>query len=180
MAEPPPASRTHCAEPAPIRPAPHLAGRGANREVARRLHDAVRIAGGNQAVAVRSGVPLATVNNYVRGRNGMKIEPLAAIATACDVSLEWIVSGNKASATRPLSAEAFPVAAAAPPPGLGEGEATAPLAGRNSGVNMRILAKAIEVVAMIALANLPDDPKELARHIATTYAVLIEPEASRD
>ena len=180
MAEPPPAPRTHRARPAPIRPAPHLAGRGANREVARRLHDAVRVAGGNLAVAVRSGVPLATVNNYVRGRNGMKMKPLAAIAAACNVSLEWIVSGNEASATVSPVDLAFPIADAASPPGLSEAQATAPLTGMGSRVDVRILAKAIEIVATIAGADLRNEPKELAHRIATTYAVLIEPEASHD
>jgi len=94
--------------------------------------------------------------------------------------LEWIVSGNEAAATGSPSAAAFPVADAASPHGLGEAQATASLAGISYVVDVRVLAKAIEIVATIAAADLRDDPKELARRIATTYAVLIEPEASRD
>ncbi len=177
MADP---AKLHRARQTPPRAMPQAAGRGANREVARRLHAAVRAAGGNQAVAISSGVPLATVNNYVRGRNGMKIESLAAIAAACNVSLEWIVSGCAASATGTPAAGAFPVADDAPPPGLGEANATAAPASMCDGIDVRILAKAIEIVAAIAGPDLRDDPKELARHIATTYALLIVPEVSRD
>lgn len=154
-----------------------MADREANRDIAGRLHQAVRAAGGNQAVARRAGVPLATVNNYVRGRNGMKVEPLLALAAACNVSLEWLVSGNDGSATGPD----FPTAVAAPPPGLGEAPAGSSPAGMTGGIDVRILAKAIEVVAAIAgAAEFQDDPKGLARRIATTYAVLIQPEMPRD
>jgi transcriptional regulator with XRE-family HTH domain len=157
---------------------PQIADRGSNREVADRLHEAVRAAGGNQAVARRSGVPLATVNNYVRGRNGMKIEPLSALAAACNVSLEWLVSGGEASAT--AACPDYPFAAAVPPPGLGEAPARSSPADMAGGVDVRMLAKAIEIVTVVAgAADFHDDPKGLARRIATTYAVLIEPEAPR-
>ena len=181
MAESPPAPRTRRAVEAQNRPTPQVADHGAKREAARRLHEAVRAAGGNQAVASRSGVPLATVNNYVRGRNGMKIGPLSALAAVCNVSLEWIVSGGEASATRLPAGPDYPTADAAPPPGLGEAPAESSPAGPTDGIDVRILAKAIEIVAAIAgAADLLDDPKGLAHRIATTYAVLIEPEASRD
>jgi transcriptional regulator with XRE-family HTH domain len=157
------------------------AGRVANRDVAGRLHEAVRAAGGNLEVARRSGVPLATVNNYVRGRNGMKIEPLAALAAACNVSLQWLVSGGEAPVTGPPAEPDFPIAVGAPPAGLAEAPAEASPAGMNGGLDVRVLAKAIEIVAAIAEAvDFLDDPKGLARRIATTYAVLIQPEVSRD
>jgi transcriptional regulator with XRE-family HTH domain len=172
--------------PAPARPiaarkrlALQAADRGANRDVAGRLHEAVRAAGGNQAVARRSGVPLATVNNYVRGRNGMKIGPLSALAEACNVSLEWLVSGGDASG--PPAVADFPTAIGAPPRGLGEAQAALSPPGMTGGIDVRILSKAIEIVAAIAeAADFRDDPKGLARRIATTYAVLIQPETSRD
>jgi transcriptional regulator with XRE-family HTH domain len=163
------------------RPPGQLADRGAAQEVAGRLHEAVRAAGGNLAVARRAGVPLGTLSNYVRGRNGMKIEPLSALAVACNVSLDWLVSGTEASQTRLLINPDFPVAAAAPPPGLGEAPAKSLLAGMSGGIDVRVLAKAIEIVAAIAgAAEFQQDPKGLARRIATTYAVLIEPDASRE
>jgi transcriptional regulator with XRE-family HTH domain len=181
MAQPPPAPRTRRAIEAQNRASPQVEVRGANPGVAGRLHEAVRAAGGNQAVARRSGVPLATVNNYVRGRNGMKIGPLAALAVACNVSLEWLVAGGEASATALLADPDYPAAMAAPPPGLAEAQAESSPADMTGGIDVRILVKAIEIVAAIAgAADFLDDPKELARRIATTYAVLIEPEASRE
>jgi transcriptional regulator with XRE-family HTH domain len=179
MAESPPAPRTRRAVEAQNRPTPQVADHGAKREAARRLHEAVRAAGGNQAVASRSGVPLATVNNYVRGRNGMKIGPLSALAAVCNVSLEWIVSGSEAARLPPVAD--YPTAAAAPPPGLGEAPSEASPAGPTDRIDVRVLAKAIEIVAAIAgAADLLDDPKGLAHRIATTYVVLTEPAASRD
>jgi transcriptional regulator with XRE-family HTH domain len=170
MAEQPSDPHAGCGVKGPDRPLPVVADRGANREVARRLHQAVRAAGGNQAVARRSGVPLATVNNYVRGRSGMKIEPLWALATACNVSLEWLVAGGAD----------FPTALDTSPRGLGEAPPESPSGAPLAGIDMRVLAKAIEIVAAIAgAADLHDDPKRLAHRIATTYAVLVEPEASR-
>ncbi len=164
------------------RPAPQVAERGANRKVVvGRLHEAVRAAGGNQAVARRSGVPLATVNNYVRGRTGMKIEPLSALAVACNVSLQWLVSGGEATATGLPAGPDFPVAVAAWPPGLGEAPPESPPAGMTGGINVQILAKAIEIVAALAGAeDFQDDPKWLARRIASAYAVLIQPDTPRD
>ncbi len=180
MAEPPHVLRTGRADEAPRGVAPEGVDRGAKRNVAARLHRAVRAAGGNMAVASRSGVPLATVNNYVRGRYGMKIEPLSALAVACNVSLDWLVLGGEAAATEPL-AEAFPTGPVAPPPGLGEAQPRTSPAGMNGGIDVAVLTKAIEIVAAIAgTADFLDQPKMLSRRIATTYALLIGPEASCD
>ena len=180
MVEPPPVPRPGPAAEGQRRPASHPVDRAANREVAGRLHEAVQAAGGNLAVARRSGVPLATVNNYVRGRNGMKIEALSAVAAACNVSLQWLVSGDGTPAIRLPALPDYPVAVGASPAGLGEADATSSLAGMSGSIDVRILAKAIEIVVAIAgAAELRDDPKGLARRIATTYAVLIEPDAAR-
>lgn len=59
-------------------------------EVIERLRQAVEEAGGNQAVAARSGVPLGTLNNYVRGVNEPKVMALARIMAACGKSLDWL------------------------------------------------------------------------------------------
>jgi hypothetical protein len=153
----------------------------ADLAVAGRLHAAVRAAGGNKAVARRSGVPLATLNNYVRGRNGMKIEPLAALAVACDVSLDWLVSDRAADPAEPPAVADFPIPGAGPSLGLADAHAGPSPAGLTGGIDLPLLAKAVEIVAAIAgVADFRDDPKGLARRIATTYAMLIEPEASRD
>ena len=194
----------------PVRRSAHrrrlrIAERTARQQV--RLHEAVGAAGGNKAVARRSGVPLATVNNYVRGRNGMKIGPLSALAAACNVSLDWIVSGREAAAAaltpvpdlrvpgawpsagsdfplsvaRPLPVADLPVPVAGPPPGLAEAQSKSSPAGMRGGVDVRVLAKAVEIVAALAgAADFVADPKGLARRIATTYAVLTEPDASHE
>lgn len=60
-------------------------------EIAARLREAIRAAGGNQAVAQRAGVPIGTVNNYVRAVSEPKAAALGALARACGVSLDWLV-----------------------------------------------------------------------------------------
>jgi len=177
MAKPPYAPRAHRSTETHKRPPPKLA----NPAVAGRLHEAVRAAGGNKVVARRSGVPLATVNNYVRGRNGMKIESLSVLAVACDVSLDWLVSGGAAEQTEPPSVGDYPIPGTARPLGLADAPAEPSPAGMTGGIDMRLLAKAVEIVATIAeVTEFREDPKGCARRIATTYAMLIEPEASRD
>jgi transcriptional regulator with XRE-family HTH domain len=138
-----------------------------NAAAAERLHRAVRQAGGNLAVAERSGVPLATLNNYVRGRNGMKLKTLAALAAACAVSVEWVVSGDPPAA--PGYAPEAP-----PPPGLSEAaQAPAPLP--NTGLDVANLAKAIDILRGIAGDTaFSDRSPELARRIASIYAVLTQ------
>ena len=68
-------------------------------EIAARLKAAIRNAGGNQAVALKSGVPIGTLNNYVRAVSDPKAVALGAIARACGVSLDWLVFGSEASRT---------------------------------------------------------------------------------
>lgn len=138
-----------------------------NAAAAERLHQAVRSKGGNQAVAKRSGVPLGTLNNYVRGRNGMKMKTLEALAGACDVTVEWIVSGDR----RP--GPGFAPKSPPPPSSLGEAaQAAAPVP--SGGLDVANLAKAIEIVHGIAgNAALNEDTADLARRIASVYAVLI-------
>ena len=148
-------------------------GEPTDREVAERLRQAVRAAGGNRAVAERSGVALATVNNYVRPRGGLKMRPLAALAKACGVSLEWLVTGEQPP-------PGFALTAATRPPGLSEPQADLSPAGTVGDIDVPTLAKAIEIVAAIGEATWGDDPKTMAHRIATTYAVLRKPPASYD
>jgi transcriptional regulator with XRE-family HTH domain len=60
---------------------------------AERLRDAVRAAGGNKGVAERSGVPLSTLNSYLRGRD-MPTSALIDLAEATHVRLEWLATGG--------------------------------------------------------------------------------------
>ncbi len=69
---------------------------GAKSEMRERLRRAIRDAGGNQAVAAKSGVPLGTVSNYVRGISEPKAAALGALAEACGVSLDWLVLDKNA------------------------------------------------------------------------------------
>lgn len=145
-----------------------------NSALVERLRQAVRKAGGNQAVAERSGVPLATVNNYVRGRNGMKMETLTALAAACGVSLAWLSSGD------PRPAPGFAPAFDTIPPGL----ADAPLpatAMAEAGIDVASLAKAIEIVRAVTGNDALDGaPDVVARRLTSVYAVLMQPAAIRD
>ncbi|WP_338665028.1 S24 family peptidase [Pararoseomonas sp. SCSIO 73927] len=70
--------------------------RDVSREVAdraERLRQAVREAGGNRAVAAKSGVPVGTIDNYVAGRD-MRASNVARLAEATSVSIEWLLTGN--------------------------------------------------------------------------------------
>jgi transcriptional regulator with XRE-family HTH domain len=143
--------------------------------VADRLRQAVRAAAGNRAVSERSGVPLGTVNNYVGGRTGMKMTTLAKLAAACDVSLEWLVSGEKSVQVHEHPADFAPRAVT---PGFSEPPASLALPGSANEIDTAMLAKAVEIVAAIdGGARLQDDPGVVARRIATTYAVLTKPSA---
>lgn len=58
-----------------------------------RLKEAVREAGGNKAVAQRSGVPLSTLTTYLAGRRP-RFDYGYAIATACGVTMRWLLTGE--------------------------------------------------------------------------------------
>jgi hypothetical protein len=63
-------------------------------ERADRLRRAVKGAGGNQAVAIRAGMPVGTLNRYLAGRE-MKASAMISLAAACNVSLEWLATGRE-------------------------------------------------------------------------------------
>lgn len=73
-----------------------LPGSGAepgSAELASRLKAAVKESGGNNLVAQRSGVPLSTLNSYLRGVE-MKVGALVRLAAATGVRLEWLATGT--------------------------------------------------------------------------------------
>jgi hypothetical protein len=72
-------------------------------ERALRLKGAVRAAGGNTLVAQRSGVPLSSLNSYLRGRE-MKAGQLVRLAEATGVRLEWLATGAGPMRDVPLRA----------------------------------------------------------------------------
>lgn len=67
----------------------------AKSEVAVRLDQAIRAAGGPHSVSSESGVPLSTVNNYWRGITEPKALTLAALAEATGVRLDWLLFGRE-------------------------------------------------------------------------------------
>ena len=65
-----------------------------------RLRRAVKNAGGNQQVAARANVPLASLNAYIAGRE-MRISAAYKLAEACGVSLEWLITGVESGLALP-------------------------------------------------------------------------------
>ena len=65
-------------------------------DFSQRLKKAVKAAGGNKAVSIRSGIVLGTLSQYVRGISSPTIEKIAIIAKSCNVSLDWLAYGNEA------------------------------------------------------------------------------------
>lgn len=58
-----------------------------------RLREAVRTAGGNRVVADKAGIALSTLGEYLAGGE-QKLTNTIALAKACDVSLEWLATGE--------------------------------------------------------------------------------------
>jgi transcriptional regulator with XRE-family HTH domain len=157
-----------------------------------RLSWAVRQAGGNKLVAQRSGVPLGTLNNYMRGRHGMKTKTLQALALACNVPLGWIVSGDPSPPGAAVFAMQQPMAGlsdAPPAPApVPTSHAAAPdwtyvPASQQDGLNVPLLAKAIDILRGITGTPALNEPSpELAQRLATVYAVLVgsKPPADTD
>lgn len=76
------------------------------QDVARRLGEAVRAAGGSAEVAARGRVPLRTLANYLSAKSDMKIPTLVALARACGVSIEWLATGEDAAGSQQAVATA--------------------------------------------------------------------------
>lgn len=62
-----------------------------------RLKAAVQAAGGNKAVSEASGVSISTLNAYLAGTMMPSLAKLAAIAQACGVTIDFLVSGAVSS-----------------------------------------------------------------------------------
>ena len=141
-------------------PNPHAAALPA---VTARLREAVRKAGGNEFVSQASGVPLRTLSNYLAGGE-MKLSKLLDLAAACRVSVAWLVTGEPDSDA--------PKPAPAPKTALNEDVAPAP---RPGAIDVRWLAKAIEIVEALGGEKLP--LVDRARRIAHSYELLTAPDA---
>jgi hypothetical protein len=64
-----------------------------NEEFTARLRGAVWRNGGVRAIAAMSGVPAGSLGNYLMGRE-MRGSRAAAIAKACGVSVDWLLTGE--------------------------------------------------------------------------------------
>lgn len=63
-------------------------------EISIRIRKVIREAGGNAVVSKKSGIPLRTVSNYTRGLSEPKLISLSRIAKVCEVSLDWLATGE--------------------------------------------------------------------------------------
>ncbi|MFT8515639.1 MAG: S24 family peptidase, partial [Acetobacter persici] len=63
--------------------------------VGERLRHAMKKAGGNKVVAEKSGVPVGSLNHYVKGR-AMGADTAIHVARACGVPIEWLIFGESA------------------------------------------------------------------------------------
>lgn len=68
------------------------------RERALRLREAVLKAGGGSVVARRANMPVPSLNNYLGGRD-LKTSALVKLAQACDVSVNWLATGESEQGT---------------------------------------------------------------------------------
>jgi phage repressor protein C with HTH and peptisase S24 domain len=63
-------------------------------DLAKRMQLAVDEAGGMSAVSAASGIPLSTLDRYVRGGAEPPASRLAEFSKACGVSVEWLLFGG--------------------------------------------------------------------------------------
>ncbi|PCI85486.1 MAG: hypothetical protein COB24_12910 [Hyphomicrobiales bacterium] len=67
------------------------------KSISKRIKYAVHKAGGNKEIAKKSNIPISTIDYYIAGKSDYKLTKLHDIASACDVSLQWLISGDQAS-----------------------------------------------------------------------------------
>nr|WP_298794256.1 XRE family transcriptional regulator [uncultured Acetobacter sp.] len=59
-----------------------------------RLRNAIQMGGGNKLVSARSGVPLGSLTNYLKGRQ-MPLSTAFRISQACGVPMDWLAGGGE-------------------------------------------------------------------------------------
>lgn len=134
-----------------------------------RLREAVKRAGRAPAVADRSGVPYATLNKYLAGRDMPTIN-LIAIARACGVSVEWLATGAEPG-TPVIPAISAPDRTDAP-------SIERPASSRLfNTVNIDKLAEAIEaVLEQLARNNVTRPWHQILRAAILVYDLMQEPD----
>nr|DAN90194.1 MAG TPA: helix-turn-helix domain protein [Caudoviricetes sp.] len=63
-------------------------------EIAKRIDEVIKKAGGQKAISEKTGIPLKSISNYCLGISPPKLEPLIQIAEATGVSLDWLATGE--------------------------------------------------------------------------------------
>lgn len=78
---------------------PKKASSASNPEIAARIKEAVVLGGGNKVVSEKTGISVRTLGNYIAGLAEPRLSVIGALASACGVSLHWLVygEGEKAS-----------------------------------------------------------------------------------
>lgn len=133
----------------------------ARSAIARRLREAVDVAGGPKQVSDVSEVAYSTLLAYLRGGE-IKLGNLLSLARACGVSVEWLATGGG----RPPSWRAQERAIS-----MGSSEPQEPLLPPR--IDVQWLTKAIEIVDSLGGSALP--PRERAVRIANAYDLLTAP-----
>jgi transcriptional regulator with XRE-family HTH domain len=63
-------------------------------ELAGRIDETIRKTGAREAIAARTGIPLASLDRYCRGESDVPATRLGAIARACGVTTDFLVFGG--------------------------------------------------------------------------------------
>lgn len=136
-------------------------GEAEKAEIGMRLREAVKLGGGNKAVAAKSGIPLRTLGNLLDGQE-MKVGQLVRIAWACGVSMDWLAMGR------------LPVHP------MARIDAFEAVAGRSSpaeGLDEAVLRETLEAVEAYLVANGNSlEPAKKASVAATVYSLAVEGE----
>lgn len=128
---------------------------------AQRVRVAIRDGGGRKLVSERTGVPVSTLAQYLRGGE-MKLSNAAAIARATGVRLEWLALGT--GPVHENSMESGAMETGAEPPG-------APAPGLFASVNMDLLAAAhaAALAALQANGHTNPEPRRIVQVMALLY-----------
>jgi hypothetical protein len=129
--------------------------------LAPRLREAIEGTGGRQAVSQRSGVPVGTIANYLRGGE-MKLSNTIALARATGVRLEWLVLGTGPMHENSMESGAMETGAELP---------ATPAPGLFASVNMDILAAAYAaaLAALQANGHTTPEPRRIVQVMALLY-----------
>ena len=132
-----------------------------------RLRAAVRLGGGNNAVAARSRVPIATLNSHLGGRD-MKTGTMLLLARACGVNVAWLAAGEG-----PM---AGPTPSPAPPPSDPQNSALDRPQKTFATINIDLMAQALEAAQKTFTdAGATPEPRALVQVMLLLYDGMNKP-----